>query len=276
MRIHALMFAAAVLVTACAAKDKNQMAVADSLGRDLELAPVDSTSALNDKPADTAPVTTPPATTQNPRPPVSNPRPPSNSGTPAAGTPATQTPAGPAVASAPLVLPIGTPVQATMVDSITSRRNHNRDIVTATIPADVKDQNGRVIIPAGSIARFSINAIAPAENKSATDGTLVLRLASITVRGRDYPLTGRVSSIEHTLKGRGVTAGDAAKVGGGAAAGAVAGTVLGGKKGTIIGGVIGAAVGTGVAVETADRDVYVAPGAAIAFNITQELVVSPN
>jgi hypothetical protein len=73
-----------------------------------------------------------------------------------------------------------------------------------------------------------------------------------------------------------VTAGDAAKVGGGAAAGAVAGRVIGGKSGTVIGAVVGAAVGTGVAVETADRDVVVKPGAPIVFTLTQELVVSPN
>jgi len=276
MRIHALTFAAAVLLAACTPKDKTQTAAADSLGRDLELAPVDSTAVLNDTAKTTpAPVTsTPPAS--NPRPPVSNPRPPSNTGNPTTGNPATQTPSTPAVSSAPLTLPSGTAIQATMVDSITSRRNKNRDIVTATIGSDIKDQNGRVIIPAGSTARFTVWQIAPAENKSATDGTLVLRLASINVRGKDYPVTGRVSSIEHSLKGRGVTTGDAAKVGGGAAAGAVAGRVLGGSKGTVIGAVVGAAVGTGVAVETADRDIYVAPGAAIAFNLTQELVVSPN
>ncbi|HEV8124631.1 MAG TPA: hypothetical protein VGP80_10325 [Gemmatimonadales bacterium] len=275
MRIHTLAIAAAALLAACTPKDKTQTAAADSLGRDLELAPVDSTAVLNDTAKTTpAPVTTPPAS--NPRPPVSNPRPPSSTGTPAAGTGTTQAPTGPAVAPAPLTLPSGTVVTASMVDSITSRHNKNKDIVTATIGADVKDQNGRVIIPAGSTARFTVWQIAPAENKSATDGILVLRLASITVRGKDYPLTGRVSSVEHSLRGRGVTAGDAAKVGGGAAAGAVAGRVIGGKSGTVIGAVVGAAVGTGVAVETADRDVVVKPGAPIVFTLTQELVVSPN
>lgn len=271
MRINTLTFAAAVLLAACTPKDKTQTAAADSLGRDLELAPVDSSAVLNDTAKTTPAPVTPPAS--NPRPPVSNPRPPANTGT---GTTTTPAPTTPAVSSAPLTLPVGTSITATMVDSITSRRNKNRDIVTSTIGSDIKDQNGRVIIPAGSTARFTVWQIAPAENKSATDGTLVLRLASISVRGHDYPLTGRVSSVEHSLKGRGVTTGDAAKVGGGAAAGAVAGRVLGGSKGTVIGAVVGAAVGTGVAVETADRDIYVAPGAAIVFTLTQELVVSPN
>ena len=274
MRIHALTFAAAVLVAACTGKDRAETATADSLGRDLELAPVDSTAVLNDQPAaNPAPATTPPPV-QTQRPPASTPRPQPNNPPPTTGTP--QTPTGPAVAAAPLTLPVGTSMRAAMIDSISSRTNKTHEIVRATISSDIKDANGRVIVPAGSIASFTIHQIAPAENKSAADGILVLRLASINVRGKDYPVTGRVSSVEHTLKGRGVTGGDVAKVGGGAAAGAVAGRVIGGKKGTLIGGIVGAAVGTGVAVETADRDVVVAPGAAIVWNLTQELVVSPN
>jgi hypothetical protein len=78
--------------------------------------------------------------------------------------------------------------------------------------------------------------------------------------------------VEHTLQGRGVTAGDAAKVGAGAAVGAIAGRVLSGnKKGAIIGGVVGAAVGTGVAMETADRDVVVPAGAKIVLKLTTAL-----
>lgn len=273
MRTRTLGVLAAVLMAACAGKDRTETAVADSLGRDLELAPVDSTATLNDQPA-ADPDPAPPAATQRP-PATQRPTTQQPSNPPPTST-QTQTPSGPAVAPAPLALPSGTTMRASMIDSITSRINKNRDIVSATIADDVKDENGRVIVPAGSIAKFSVHQIAPAENRSATDGILVLRLASINVRGREYPVTGRVSSVEHSLKGRGVGAGDVAKVGGGAAAGAVAGRVLGGKKGTVIGGIVGAAVGTGVAVETADRDIYVAPGAPIVWVLTQELVVSPN
>jgi hypothetical protein len=270
-----MVLAAAVLVGACAGKDNQQAAAADSLGRDLELAPVDSSVALNDQPTTQAPTTQPSTNTGTTSPRPSTPRPsnpsPSN---PAPNNPSNPAPTQPA-ATGPLTLASGTTMRATMNDSITSRINKNRDTVIATVSADVLDPNGRVVVPAGSTAKFYINQIAPAENKSATDGVLVLRLASVTVRGTEYRLTGRVSSVEHSLKGRGVGAGDVAKVGGGAAAGAVAGRVLGGKKGTVIGGIVGAAVGTGVAVETADRDIVVAVGAPIVWNITQPLTVTP-
>lgn len=279
MRKKMLTLAAAILAMACARKDRTDTAVADSLGRDLELAPAESSATLNDRPATPpaqAPVTPPAATTtqshqttpkpHNPAPSTQNP--PVNT--------ATQTPTKPSVAPAPMTLPAGTAITGSVRDSISSRHNKPGETLTATISTDIKDANGRVIIPAGSTATFSITALAPAENKSATDGTIALSLVSINVRGRDYPISGSVQSVEHTLKGRGVTAGDAAKVGVGAAAGAVAGRILGGSKGTVIGGVVGAAVGTGVAVNSADRDVVVAPGAAIAFTLNSELVVSNN
>lgn len=277
MRTQALTLAALTLIAACASRDRTDTAQADSLGRDLELAPADTTATLNDQPAAQAPQQTPPAsqpTTSTP--PRQNPRP---------ATPRTQDPkpvvndpgpSRPPVAAAPLTLPAGTVISASATDSINSRTNKVGETVSAQISEDVRDINGRVIIPAGSTARFTITALAPAENKNATHGTISLQLASLTVRGKDYPIGGSSTSVAHTLQGRGVTTGDAAKVGAGAAAGAIAGRILGGKKGTVIGGVVGAAVGTGVAVETADRDVVVAPGAAIAFTINQELTVSSN
>ncbi len=277
MRISILAVAALTFLAGCAGRDRAENAVADSLGRDLELAPAESTVALNDAPPANppAPVTTPPVTTPAPRqtPRVTTPRPQAQQPTPVVSDPG---PARPPVAAAPLVLPSGTVISAAATDSITSQRNKVGETVTARISDDVRDENGRVIIPAGSTAQFTITALAPAENKSATRGTINLRLASVTVRGREYPIGGASTAVQHTLRGRGVTTGDAAKVGAGAAAGAIAGRILGGKKGTVIGGVVGAAVGTGVAVETADRDVVVAPGAAITFTLNQELVVSSN
>ena len=278
MRTQAWTVSALLLVVACAGRDRADTARADSLGRDLELAPAESTVTLNDQPTVTPPQQSPatqPSTStpprQNPRP--ATPRPQNPTPDPVVNDPG---PARPPVAAAPLTLPAGTAITASVTDSITSQRNKVGETVTARISEDVRDLNGRVIIPAGSTAQFTITALAPAENKNATRGTINLQLASLTVRGKEYAIGGSSTSVEHTLRGRGVTTGDAAKVGAGAAAGAIAGRILGGKKGTVIGGVVGAAVGTGVAVETADRDVVVAPGATIAFTINSELSVSSN
>jgi outer membrane lipoprotein SlyB len=104
---------------------------------------------------------------------------------------------------------------------------------------------------------------------------LTLSVTSVTVGGNTYPIDAAVDSIETVHKGRGVTTGDAAKVGAGAAAGAILGRVIGGNsKGTVIGGVVGGIAGAGVASSTKDSDIVLPAGAHIIVRLTKELTVS--
>ena len=104
---------------------------------------------------------------------------------------------------------------------------------------------------------------------------MTLAVTSVSVRGNTYPIEGTIDSLETVHKGRGVTSGDAAKVGAGAVAGAVLGRVLGGnKKGTIIGGVVGGIAGAGVASQTKDSDIVLPAGAHIIIKLTKELAVA--
>jgi len=169
----------------------------------------------------------------------------------------------------------GTTIDVTMGETITSRSNEAGETVTTTVDADIKDGSGRIVIPAGSVLELTITEITPAKNKSQEDGTLVLAVTNVTVRDRSYPLSGEITSLSHTLKGRGVTAGEVEKVAVGTAIGAVAGRVIGGNaKGTIIGGAIGAAGGTVVAVHTASRDVVVNAGTPVGITLTGALKVA--
>ena len=247
--------AAVLLIAACGKSDNTKQAAADNLQRDLQMAPADSTAKLNDQPTQAPP--TPAPTGQKPTTQAPAPQPTSNTST----------------ASGPLTLPAGTSIEAAATTRISSRSNKVGETLTATVSTDIKDSRGRVVIPAGSTVTLTITKIRPAENRSQHDGKITLMPATIEVGGRSYDLAASIESVEHHLEGRGVTAGDAAKVGGGAVAGAIAGRVLGGnKKGAIIGGVVGAAVGTGIAVETADRDVVIDPGNKIVLALTQEFV----
>ncbi len=246
MRRTLLAALAAAAVVGCSARPKNDSAMADSLDRDLQMAPADTGARLGDRPAAT------PARTTSPR---------SNTGiqsTTAKGQ----------------SLPAGSEIVATANSEISSKSNKAGETLDATVSQNVTDDQGRVVIPSGSTVKLTITQIEPAENKSQKDGKIVLVPATIMVNGQSYDLAASLDSVEHHLAGRGVTAGDAAKVGAGAAAGAIAGRVLSGNsKGAIIGGVVGAAVGTGVAVETADRDVVVPQGARIVLTLTQKLTL---
>ena len=241
-RMTALL-ATLALLGACTRGENASNASADSTARNLTLAPAESTAAMRDMPA------SPPAA------PVSRPAPPR--------------PPAPAT----LTLGAGTHFDMAAVDTITSRTAKVGDPFTARVVEDVRNAAGKVVIPAGSQVSGTITDVKPAPNPR-TPGTLTLSVSSVTIRGTNYPLEASIDSLETVHKGRGISTGDAAKVGGGAVAGAILGRVIGGnKRGTIIGGVVGGAVGAGVAATSKDSDIVLPAGAHIIVTVTKPLTV---
>jgi hypothetical protein len=221
--------------------DRAASMAADSLSRDLQRLPVDSSAVLSDQAAAT-PVTPPPA----PAKPAPKPKP-----KPAAPKPVAKPPA-------PLALSAGATLATTVNREITSRTDKPGATVTGTVASDVSDASGRVVIPAGSTVTMTITEIHESENKGDKTGKLTLTPTSVEIQGQSYALSGSAVALERTLRDRKTNAGDVAKVGAGTAIGAVAGRVIGGStKGAVIGGIIGGAVGTQRAIETQDRDVVV-------------------
>ena len=257
----------ALVVLACSKSPQVGAGSADSLKRDLELAPVAADQPLNDapkaSPAPSAPETPVPRPKEKAQPPVRHSPRPTPTVAPAS------TPPG-----AELTLPIGTAIQATLQDSISSRHNKVGDIVEARVARDITDPAGRVVIPAGARVPLTIAELAPAKGKGAADGKLAFQATSVTVNGQTYSLTAQVQPVHHELRGRGISAGEAEKVGAGTAIGAIAGRIIGGNAtGAVVGGVVGAAGGTAVAVETASRDVVVRAGTTVDLTLTAPLVV---
>ncbi len=252
-----------VAVAACGGGDRGDMATADSLSRDLQLAPVDTSAELNDRPTEERPTASAPA----PAPARTTPSRPATR--PAA--PSRPTASAPAPAATPAALAVGTTLTAATNAEIRSHKNKVGDTVTATIATDVKDRSGRVVIPAGSEVVLKVTAIKESENKSDKTGTLTVQPTSVVMNGQSYPLTASIEGVTTELQGRGTNAGDVAKPAAGAAVGAVVGRVLGGSsKGAIIGGVIGGAVGAQRAVETKDRDVVLPKGTTVTLSLTEE------
>jgi hypothetical protein len=244
--------ALAALLLACGGEQPPE----DETTRDLALAPAESVATINDQPAAQPPAAQPQAETprrttprrETPREPAREPSPPA--------------PAMPPTASE------GTTIMLAASDTLTSRHNKKGETVTATATADIRDDRGRVVIPAGSLFIGVISDIAPAEGPGG-QGRIVLTFNQVEIGGDRYPVAARTDSVGAYMKGRGVTAGDAAKVGAGAVVGAVAGRVIGGDKtGTIVGGVVGAATGVGIAAATKDVDIILAAGAPIRIVLT--------
>ena len=231
MRRMTLISIGALALLACGRGDR-QDGAADSTGRDLSMLPGDSTHPLGDRDA--------------------------------AGGAAK---ASGARAETGHALAAGTKFTAVTASRISSATDKAGESITARVSADVKDGDGRVVIPAGSTVRLRIAAIHESENKSDETGTLRLAAESVEIDGKSYSLSGSVS-VPRTLVGRKTNVNDVAKVGVGAGAGAVAGRVVGGGKGTGIGGGRGGAGGAPRAVETKDRDVVVAAGSTARIELT--------
>jgi hypothetical protein len=170
-------------------------------------------------------------------------------------------------------LPVGTEIHVALDDSINSRKDTAGRTVTAVVMENITGSDGKTLIAAGSPVRLTVTRLSPARSKSA-QGRLRLRVDGIGIGQQLQTVTAEVQTVPHELRGRGVTAGDAAKVGVGAAAGAVAGKVIGkNTKGAVIGGVIGAAGGAVVASQTATRDVFVKAKTPVTLKLTQPVVV---
>jgi hypothetical protein len=244
-----------VAVAACGGGDRGDTATADSLSRDLQLAPVDTTAELNDRPTASAP-------TPAPRSPTTPSRP--------AAQPSQPRPSTPAPAPTPRSLAAGTTLTASTNAEIRSHKNKVGDTVTATVATDVKDRLGRVVIPAGSEVVLKVTAIKESENKRDKTGTLTVQPTAVLIAGHSHPISASIEGVTTELQGRGTNAGDIAKPAAGAAVGAVVGRVLGGSsKGAIIGGVLGGAVGAQRAVETKDRDVVLPQGTKVTLSLNE-------
>jgi hypothetical protein len=274
---------AAAALAGCGRGEKRDVASADSLNRDLQLAPVDTSAPLNDAPAASTPTPAPapaaeapapapepatpaPAPKPKPKPAPANPAP-----APAKPAPAAEAPApAPAPTATPASLPAGASFTAATDAEIRSNKNKVGDEVTATVAADVKDASGHVVIPAGSMVTLKVTAIKESENKGDSTGTLTIKPTAVSINGTSHPLSASISGVKTSLQGRKTGAGDIAKVGVGTGAGAVVGRVIGGStKGAIIGGIIGGAIGAQRAVETKDRDVVLPQGTGVTLTLDQ-------
>jgi len=248
---HLIAALTAVALAACVKSDQANQ-TSDSTARNLTLAPTESTAAMKDVPA---PATQPAKVA------------------PEKKTPAPKPPAPKPAAPTTLTAAAGTRVPLAASESISTRQAKAGDAFTATVAQDVKDVAGHVVIPAGSAVQGTIVAAEPAPNPNAS-GRLELAVQTVSVRGSSYAVDATVESKDTVMQGRGVTKGDAAKVGGGAIAGALVGKLLGkNTKGALIGGAVGAAAGAAAARASRDIDVVLPKGAAITLKLNKPLTV---
>jgi type IV secretion system protein VirB10 len=166
-----------------------------------------------------------------------------------------------------VTVPASTGIEVEFLAGLSSEEALAGDPVETFVVNDVM-QDGRVVIPAGSVVAGLVTDVQPAKK---IGGRARLALDFDTLRLTSGNEVAIRSSVEFV--GKKQTGKDAATIGGSAAGGAILGRVLSGDdkdKGTVLGAVVGAAIGTAVAAKNKTDPVLIDSG-----EITELLLYEP-
>jgi hypothetical protein len=128
--------------------------------------------------------------------------------------------------------------------------------------------NGRDGIPAGSAVSGTVSTVRSA--RKGDRAMLDLKLTSITLGGRSYPMHGGTEAIiAGSTRARNLGA-----IAATAAGGALVGTAVGGSgKGTLIGAIVGGGAATGVVAGSKGFQVVLKSGTPLTFTTSQAVAV---
>lgn len=167
-----------------------------------------------------------------------------------------------------VTIPSGALLRVRLVEGLTAKRIKAGTVFDATVLNDVI-ADGEVAIPRGAAVQGTIVESNPS-GAVGGKGQLALQLTSVSLSGRNYPIT----SDTWTHYGRdktGQTVGSAVGLG---AFGALIGAVAGGGAGAAIGAAAGGAAGIGASAASGRNDVVVPPEAIISFHLAQPAAVT--
>jgi hypothetical protein len=161
----------------------------------------------------------------------------------------TPEPAPPPEPPKPFEIASGTPLTVVLTSTINSKNVTPGQEFDATLASPVMVDEEEAI-PKGAPVRVSV---VNAKKQGAVKGeaNLTIKLAAITVRGREYPLA----------------------TGGGAGVGALIGGLAGGGKGAAIGAGVGAAAGLATSAGTGGKNAEFPAETRLTFKLTHSLTV---
>jgi hypothetical protein len=152
----------------------------------------------------------------------------------------------------PNEIPVGTEFDVRLANTLSSKTAQVEDRFEATTMVDLRDERGRVLVPAGSTMRGVVSSVNKA-TRTDRKGSLTVAFDRVTVNGHSYPIR---ATVTQALESEGIM-GEKEKIGIGAGAGAILGAILGGAKGALAGILIG---GGGTIAATEGKDVELPAG----------------
>jgi hypothetical protein len=175
-------------------------------------------------------------------------------------------PAGTAVrAQNPNEVPVGTEFDVRLQNPLSSKTSQVEDRFEATTMVDLRDERGRVLVPAGSVMRGIVNSVNRA-TRTDRKGALTVAFDRIVINERAYPIR---ATVTQALESEGIM-GEKEKIGIGAGAGAILGAILGGAKGALAGILIG---GGGTIAATEGKDVELGSGTVLRVRMDAPLTI---
>jgi hypothetical protein len=167
----------------------------------------------------------------------------------------------------PFEIPAGTSISVILASTLNSRVNRPGEEFRASLAAPITI-NGEEAIPKGAAVRGTIVG-AKKQGTFKGEADMSVRLVSITVRGKEYPIT--TSTYAATQKGKGKRT--AVVTGGGAAVGALIGGLAGGGKGAAIGAGVGAGGGLAASGATGGKNVEFPAESRLTFKLSNAITV---
>jgi hypothetical protein len=163
------------------------------------------------------------------------------------------------------VIPVGQELDVRLGATLSSETAAVEQRFEATTVADVL-QNGRVLIPAGSVVSGVVQSVEKA-GRLERAGSMTLAFDRITVRGRQHDMRAGATQV---FESGGIRE-EAGTAGVGAGVGGVIGGIIGGVKGAILGAVIGAG---GAIAATDGKDITLPAGSIVRIRLDSPLRVN--
>jgi hypothetical protein len=169
----------------------------------------------------------------------------------------------------PIVVPAGTSLPIILSQSLSSKTSNAGEEFSGSLASSVSI-DGIVAIPKGA----EVRGVVTKSKKQGTfkgQGDLAIRLSSIRVSGKSYPISS--STYAESVKGKGKRTG--VVTGGGAAVGALIGGLAGGGKGAAIGAGVGAGGGLAASGATGGENVVLPAESRVTFKLTESVTIDP-
>jgi hypothetical protein len=165
-------------------------------------------------------------------------------------------------------IPAGTTLAIRIDQRISVKTSRAGDTFTGEIVDPVLTGDNRVLVPKGALVGGVVDA---SHRRGHFKGRslLELRLTSLTMDGKQYPLETRDTARSKKGKGRRSTA----MIAGGSGLGMLVGGLATGGTGLVVGGLVGGGAGTAAAGLTGNRDIDIPAESIVHFKLSDDLIV---